>query len=165
MKKLILIFLISASVSAGADQVHKTGVGFILGSPTALTGKHWLDSRSAVDAGLSFGINDYFLIYGDYLFHFPELFGKSNSQFVEDLIPYAGVGGIFAVGTKEQSTRSGYFGKNRGEAGLGARFPVGVEWLPKNTPVGIYLELALGLSILPETSGFAQGGLGARFYF
>lgn len=140
------------------------GVGVILGEPTGFTGKFWLSSDRAVDAGLAFSLSDFVLLYGDYLFHFPGAFGRSNA-FLHQLTPYVGLGAELFVSENTANTNGKYFTANNSSVDFGVRIPLGIEWKIPRSPVGVFVELVPGLGLLPGTFGFFQGGIGARFYF
>jgi hypothetical protein len=142
------------------------GLGVILGDPTGLTGKVWTGSQSAIDFGLAFSFGDYMLIYADYLYHFPGAFGQS-SNFARDLTPYLGIGGLIAFSTdgRYRDDRGVVFRNTNSSVGLGLRIPLGLEWRAPDVPIGVFVELVPGISLVPNTSGFLQGGIGARFYF
>jgi hypothetical protein len=142
------------------------GLGLALGDPTALTAKYWLDGgKDAVDLGLAYWLGRYFLVYSDYDYHFPGAFGARN-EFVSSLSPYIGIGGILIfASTSERNNRGDkYFADNTSAAlALGLRIPIGVEWRPR--PIGVFLEFAPGLTVIPGTFGFLQAAIGVRYYF
>src|ERR1700733_8279861 len=98
MKKLIilLIFLSSSALSA-PPLVDRFGLGFQLGSPTAIVFKYWEDPSHAIDGGVGYWFGTYMDLYADYLWHFPDAFQtkKGRSSFV----PYVGLGGGFHFAT------------------------------------------------------------------
>lgn len=141
------------------------GLGVILGEPTGVTAKYWVDRRTAIDSTFSYSFNDYFLLYADYLYHFPGVFGRS-STFVSQLNPYIGVGLEFFIQTQDTGNKDRtYFRSDQGSTGLGIRIPLGIEWRPGSPPLGVFLELTPGVGVIPATFGFVQGGVGIRFYF
>jgi hypothetical protein len=150
--------------SSSLSGENKIGAGIIIGSPTGLTGKLWLDSRDAIDLGLAFAFNHYFMLYSDYLVHYPGAFGAQN-KFVAQLSPYFGIGGLIVVTSDDRTNDDGFQGKSRGSVGLGARVPLGIEWRPANPSVGVFVEVVPGVSIIPETTAILQAGLGIRYYF
>lgn len=162
----ILLFTFSIISGANARELppQVLGAGIVLGSPSALTAKYWLDSKNALDFGLAFSFNDYALFYSDYLLHSPGVF-KTNNPYLNEFVFYWGLGAVLVVAQKDRITDDGYIGKKSGSFGLGVRAPLGLEWIPRNTPMGIFLEVAPGLSAVPATSSFIQGGLGLRYYF
>ncbi len=167
---LLVIFTLPSAMAAtpntyAAPSAHNFGLGIVIGEPSALTGKAWLSHEAAVDFGLSFSFDDYILLYADYLFHFPDAFGRS-SAFVSQLTPYIGVGGIIAFANDRFRVRDRkYFGTSANSVALGLRIPLGIEWTPARVPLGVFVELVPGLSIVPDTQGFVQGGIGVRYYF
>jgi len=164
MKKIILILLLFSVLKYETASAKDFGLGIILGAPSAVTGKFWLDSTAAVDVGLAFNLSSYFLLYADYLYHFHKAFGGS-SRFVSQLSPYVGVGGVGVITNSSRSDDEGFYGRNSGAFGLGIRIPLGIEWRPSTPRLGVFVELAPGLSAIPRTSGFIQGGVGARYFF
>jgi hypothetical protein len=136
------------------------GLGVMLGDPSGITAKNWLSSARAFDIGLSYSFNDYFAILGDYLWHFPGTFtGRVGNQF----LPYVGLGALVFF-----DTGNGYFDRKHDrneEAALGARIPLGVEFLPKSLPLGVFAEVVPGVGLIPSVFGFVQGELGGRYYF
>jgi hypothetical protein len=157
----------SAPVPAHADR-QGFGLGVILGEPTGFTGKYRYDARSALDFGLAWSFSSFFLIYGDYLYHFPSAFRGAREPFFQQLTPYIGGGGalFFDTASRRVGDRDAkYFTKDGDSFGLGIRFVAGLEWSPPSIPLGVFLELAPGVGIVPSTFGFIQGGIGVRYYF
>lgn len=152
----------SAGDRGGWDDGLPKAAGVMFGEPTGLSGKYWIGSRTAIDAGFAYSFDDYVLILADHLWHFPQLIGRS-SPWAKQILPYAGVGGLLYFST--DSDRAGRLDGRESTAGIGLRLPLGVEWRPERTPIGVFLELAPGMYILPETAGLMQGGLGVRYYF
>jgi hypothetical protein len=152
--------LFATAVSADS-KTGNLGVGFILGEPTGLTAKYWMERSGAVDFGLAFSIQNYFLFYSDYLKHVPL---KSRSSFVSHLNPYIGIGALAAFVTGSRTSSDPFFRKD-GDFGFGVRIPLGVEWTPAEVPLGVFVELVPGIFVFPATSGFLSGGIGARYYF
>ena len=140
------------------------GLGVVLGEPTGLTGKYWLNRTSAVDVGLAYSFNDFFLIYSDYLYHFHGAFGRS-SRFATELTPYVGIGGVLFIESSSTTSNRAYFKPSDGSVGLAMRIPLGMEWRPTGTPFGVFAELVPGLGIIPSTFGLIEAGIGGRFYF
>jgi hypothetical protein len=143
------------------------GLGLQLGDPSGFVMKYHLDSRVAIDAGLSFAFDRWILLYSDWIWHVPGGFGNQN-EFISQLNPYVGAGGLFVVSAKSEAEvrREKYFSDSSStRIALGVRVPIGVEWRASRIPLGIYIEIAPGLTIIPATNGFVQGGIGGRFYF
>lgn len=174
LSNLILANLILANPALGAlktahpgspETSRPFGLGVILGEPAGVTGKYWIDRRSAVDTTLSYSFSDYFLLFADYLYHFPGAFGRS-SQFASQLNPYVGVGAELFLQTQDTGNQGRtYFRSDQGPAGFGIRIPLGIEWRSGSPPLGVFVEIAPGVGVIPATYGFVQGGAGIRFYF
>jgi hypothetical protein len=175
MRKLkILLFLISATVLANSRSSfaasystdhHQAGLGIVLGEPTGLTGKFWM-GKQAVDAGLSYSFNDFFLLYSDYLFHFPEIFRSASEKWAKQFEPYVGIGGILFISTTSDPRDHTYFREpGSSSVGFGIRIPIGLEWMPMPPPIGVFAEIVPGVGVVPSTFGFVQGGIGIRYYF
>lgn len=172
VRVLTFSFALSALLSLAPQAEARTsggpfGLGILLGEPTAITAKYWIANDRAIDAGLSFNLDKWFLIYGDWHAEFPGAFGRRN-QFISDLSPYVGIGGLVVVSNRNEAEtrKEKYFSDtSSSKTALGFRIPLGIEWQPNRVPVGVFLELVPGLTIIPGTTGFVQGGLGAIFYF
>ena len=157
MKKIILLFLLfSTSVFA------KTGLGVIIGDPTALSIKHFI-GKDAIDGGLAFGHHE-IVIYGDYLKHFPGMLGKQN-EFVARLTPYMGVGPLFAFSNGNEDHHHHVINDDDDDFAFGVRIPFGVEYMFTEMPLGVSLEVVPGAVVIPETDALVQGGLALRYYF
>ena len=154
----------SASGSSG-----NLGLGIMLGEPTGLTLKNWLSSTRAFDLGVTYSFGNYFAVLGDYLFHFPGAFSSSaRSDVANDFVPYLGIGAIAFFDTGSNGIeRNGFFRRNDlgSSVGLGVRIPLGLEFLPRSAPIGIFAEIVPGLGVIPSTFGFIEGVVGGRFYF
>lgn len=143
------------------------GLGVVIGDPTALTGKYWMDGARALDGGISFHFDRWLLVYGDWSTHFRGAFGRGNA-FVSALSPYVGLGALVVISNQDEyhTRRERYFDESsNSRMALGMRIPLGLEWKPLNLPIGVFLELVPGLTVAPGMHGFFQGGLGARYFF
>ncbi len=129
-------------------QEKRFGLGIIFGEPTGFSGKAMLSERNAIDAGVawSFRSNGRFHLHADYLWQFPHTI-KAPEQFTL----FAGIGGRLAAG--------------KGDGIFGIRIVGGVAWLPRNSPLEIFLEVAPILDMIPATELSANGGVGVRFFF
>ncbi len=145
---------------------HSLGLGIILGEPSGFTGKVLIQNNHAIDFGVAYSFGDYVLIYADYLFQWPGAFRlKTGEKFFEQLVPYVGVGVEALIATSGPGVSRTYWGSRSASVGAGVRIPLGIEWLPGDPPLGIFLEIAPGIGFIPLTYVFFQGGIGARYYF
>lgn len=164
MKKIILTSLLLFASSTLAQQSGSFGAGLFLGNPSAITIKYWQNQQVAFQGGLTYNFDDYGLFYGDFLMHLPGAL-QGTPAFMSSLTPYWGVGALIAITTDDRSDEDLYLGDESGDIGFGIRIPLGFEWSAPNIPLGVFLELAPGMSFAPESSGMLNGGIGARYYF
>lgn len=144
MKKFIFLSFISLVGTLYASP-KKVGVGVIIGHPSGISLKHWVTRREAVDMVVGWFSPNYFYIHGEYLYHFPQ--PKVDGQ----MVPYVGMGVVFRVKTGRE-----------GELILGARLCGGMELLYR--PIGLFMELAPMVDMIPVGTVHICGGIGLRFY-
>lgn len=124
------------------------GAGGIVGSPTGLSAKYWLNSRDAFDAAVAwhFGHVDQLQLHSDYLYHYtvPNLSTRGR-------LPLYFGGGLRVLAGDDSSA--------------GIRFPLGASFLFPEAPVEVFAEIAPVLEFAPDTEGSLDGGVGVRFYF
>jgi hypothetical protein len=129
----------------------------VAGDPAGVTAKSWLSSERALAFGAAHSASDSFELLTDYLWHFPH--ALSPEAFPRSLlVPYVGAGAVLAFNSIANTSRSS------AANALGVRIPVGLEFLPHRTPIGIFAELAPGVTLAPYTQGFLQADVGIRFY-
>ncbi len=155
------VWLLIASTNlslAAANNSKDFGLGIILGEPTGFTAKYFVTQQHALDLGLAYSFAESFHVYGDWLFHWPEVFASKVPELTH-ITPYAGLGGgVRIIGKSEPKD-----GDARGNLFL--KIPLGLEWTPNNGPLGIFAEIAPGVGIIPKTFLLIHGGAGVRFYF
>lgn len=152
------LFFIHQNSSA---QDRSFGLGVIIGEPTGISAKLWTSDRNAFDFGLGWSRGGYrndryynyytrnsrVHLHMDYLWH---SFSAINS--VERFPIYYGIGGSMNSG-------DGY------DASLAVRGVIGIAWLPRDTPIDIFLELVPMLQLTPFSGFGIDAGFGARYYF
>lgn len=166
LKTTIIILCLFANLTpcfAKEISAHNRGdnshaIGLLIGEPTGFNYRQGLPEYHAFDIGLAFSFDEFLLTYADY--HWVFLNGFKNPQFR----PYAGVGGFFGFNSHTHAGKK-YYGSTEPSVVIGFRAPGGIEWLPDHVPLGVFVELAIGMSIIPSTSGVFQGGIGGRYYF
>jgi hypothetical protein len=160
MKTLLLGLLIAVIMSSLAHAKHDLGVGIIVGEPTGVSVKTWINDRNALDAAVawSFSENDSFQFHADYLFH---NFSLIKMDDVSGTFPvYFGLGGRIKL--KEDNKGKG---RNDDDALVGIRVPFGISYLFADAPVELFVELVPILDIAPDSDFDLNGAIGARFYF
>ncbi len=142
---LTLSFFIAASVAEAQNRHSSTELGIILGEPTGLSLKLWQSNNTAFDAGFawSFGGNGALHIHADYLRH--SWLDINNG----DLALYYGLGGRLLL---------------RDDPRVGARIPVGMQYIIPDTRLSVFFEVAPLLDLVPATSFEVNGGLGIRLF-
>jgi hypothetical protein len=146
LKKIILMLIcLLAAAPVRAQKGGDVGVGVIVGAPTGLTGKLWLDDKRALDAG--FGWYARPTIYGDFLWH------------GWDVLPQPAQGRLpvyLGLGAQIRTYRDAEFGI-RAVAGM-------AYWLPRQ-PVEIFVEVVPVFYLTRYPGVGLDAGLGLRYYF
>lgn len=144
----------SSSRGAQGSSSGSTGLGVMFGEPTGITLKHWLSGDSALQFGVTYSFNNYFALLGDYLWHF-----KFKPQFT----PYVGLGAeIFFDSSNSFAQR--FNRDNPSSVDFAMRIPLGIEFLPRKVPLGIFAEVVPAVGLIPGVFGFVQGDIGIRIY-
>lgn len=149
---LCLITLSAQAKDFGPEQ-KRFGLGIIAGEPTGITAKGYLTPKVAVSGIASWSlVNESFTLISDVSYQFFDLADTSTVS-----VPfYVGAGALLGF---DQG------GKNDGKTLFGVRVPVGVSVQWDNHPFEVFLEVAPGIEMVPDTEFEMTGGVGARFYF
>ena len=145
------MFTVMSAKDAIANKEGSLGLGAYMGGglKNGISAKYWIDTENAVDAVLSFASGDYEYTYfhADYLIH---KYGVATVD--EGEIPlYFGLG-LFTEDADEIATS-------------GVRLPVGINYLLKDAPLDVYMEIAPTV-VTGDIEGFyISGGFGFRYYF
>lgn len=145
MKLLVLLaFFVTTSALA-----QPLGIGAMIGSPTGLSGKYWLNESHAIDGGLglSLGSKARMSLHSDYLFH------KEGALIFKDDHPldlYYGIGGRM---------------KFADDIRLGVRLPVGVVYNFEGRTADMFGEIAPIVDFLGRVGADLHLAVGARYYF
>lgn len=140
-----LFFAFSAPVSAGSFDA-----GAIVGDPTGLSIKGWLNDAYAYDIAASWsnGRRDKRYIHGDYLRHDYTLIHVKNG----DLPVYYGIGAR-VLDEDGRKTKAGI------------RIPLGVDYLLYKLPLSLFVEIVPRLDLTPDTDFELDAALGIRYRF
>lgn len=157
MKKCFFVVLLLFVMSINSNVQNKNfGVGVIIGEPTGLSAKIWTSNLNALAIGLGWYIDGLGKKYDnvsrthihvDYLWHSMHAI-NSSGQFPL----YYGIGGRVNTGPQY-------------EGSLAVRGILGIVWLPHNTPLDIFIEVAPTLTLISSTGFDIDAGIGARFFF
>ena len=157
MKKIIFLSVLFAIIcSANLSNAQSTrgfGLGIIVGEPTGVSFKGWLDNKSAVDGAVawSFVNKGSFHVHVDYLRHV-HIESTPSGEFNF----HYGIGGRLKTKNTDDATSDSRFG---------ARIPLGLDYNFSGEPIEIFLEVAPVLDFSPKTEASFNGALGIRFYF
>jgi hypothetical protein len=157
---LIVICVIAMSVTY-AQAKEGLGLGIIIGEPTGLSLKKWIDDKQAIDAAAawSFSENDSFQFHADYLVHNFSLLKYANIK--KGRLPlYFGIGGRIKFKDENEGK-----GRNDDDTLVGIRVPLGISYLFAGAPVDLFGEIVPVLDIVPDTEFDLNAAIGARFYF
>ena len=152
MKKIFFTALFIAGLLAATNihaQQNQFGLGVMVGAPTGLSGKYWVNDDNAIDFGIAYSFveaNNAFSFHADYLFHAKGWFPK-----LDKLDFYYGYG--LRIRT------------NKDQTSLGARGVAGLALMLKDSPVNIFVELAPVFKFIPSTALNLDASIGARYYF
>lgn len=156
---LVLSILMLAPLSAEAKRGGPFGAGVILGDPSGLSAKLFLDRDSALDFGAGWSLyNERAHFHMDYLYHWPQRWGGG------DWAMFLGVGGALTVWDHHHHHHGHHHDDD--EVGFGVRVPFGVSWFPgRRAPFEVFAEIAPGVRFFPHSGFDLQGGMGVRYYF
>ena len=143
------------------SQDSNFGIGILLGEPTGVSAKFFLDPKTAIDAGLAYSFDSFFMVFGDYLWHLESPFTVDN-DFTRRLKIYVGGGAGLKFSSKNEFER---IRDHDDSVEVFVRVPVGAEWRPIDPPIGVFVELGPGLKLIPGASAMFFGDIGIRFYF
>lgn len=161
---LLCLFIHGSVVAAEGGPRGRFAGGFSLGSIFSINGKLWVSQKNAFDFGLGF-TGGWTMIYVDYLWHIPGLFG-SDTRFGRETQAYFGAGGGLAFWSSREGC--GRFtcatGVQSGTGGIARAF-FGGEWVPARLPLGVYAEAGPTLTVAERAGGVLDILVGARYYF
>lgn len=144
-----MLIFISLSGSVSLAQSNGFGLGVILGEPTGISAKYWTSGTNAFDFGLgySFESKSRLHLHADYLFHNSDVLRSS-----ENISIYYGPGLRLKLREDDDSR-------------LGARWVLGLVWIPRGSKIDVFAEIAPILDLIPATKFSLNGGIGFRFFF
>ncbi|MBN2754645.1 MAG: hypothetical protein JXR81_07240 [Candidatus Goldbacteria bacterium] len=152
MKKLTAVMLSTVFVLFFAIGAHASkkgiGLGIVLGNPTGISVKNFLDKNSAVDFMVNWDFYSAGLgVHAQYLIHKYDVF-----KIKEGRLPF-----YFGIG--------GFAGLWNGGMWAGAQVPVGLAYEFAGDPIDIFLEVRPGILLFPGMHPNVSGGLGIRYWF
>ena len=153
MKRIFLSALLFVLFSGMAQTVFAQakgfGLGIILGEPTGVSIKKWTGEHGAFDGAVawSFTGSGYLHLHADYLRHSFKLIDVNQGQ----LPVYYGLGVKLVMAN---------------DPILGARIPLGINYIFGDAPLDLFAEIVPGLNLINNSDNmfFIEGGLGIRFW-
>ena len=139
----IVLGLLLVLNMAAKSQQSGTGIGIVIGEPTALNAKHWLNPSSAVQGTLGWSSgrsSSEVFIAADILWHENAALSSGGR------LPL-----FYGVGV--------YAGK-----GAGIRATLGMGLYLTEAPMDIFFQVHPAFSLSPSTAFGIQAGLGARWF-
>ena len=148
-KAFVILFLTLIMVSLLKAQEKGIGAGILIGEPTGLSGKYWLDNSRALDFGIGYSFAHTYSalsLHTDIVFPLPQIL---KSKF---LPLYYGMGVRIHINNKDGNT-------------FGARGVLGSDWMFDNQLLDVFIEIAPVFNLLPRTSLHLDLAVGSRYYF
>jgi hypothetical protein len=158
MKSKMAVMVLAGLISTAALAEERFGIGALVGEPTGVSAKYWLDEEHAVDAaaGWSFWDGDGFQLQGDFLWHNFDVFGSVAET---DALPlYFGVGARLKFREDEGRHHDDH------DAVFGLRVPVGVSYQFDNSPFEVFGEIAPLVDLTPDFELNFSIAVGFRYY-
>ncbi|NIR48155.1 hypothetical protein GWO43_06830 [candidate division KSB1 bacterium] len=141
--------------STALSQDRGFGAGIILGEPTGISLKSWLQPTKAFDVAVawSFEGENSFTLHADYLNH---NFGLIRVE--KGRLPF-----YYGIGGRIKFEGDGAEGDD--DPRVGVRVPLGLAYLVENVTLDLFVELAPILDLVPETEFRVHAAIGARYFF
>jgi hypothetical protein len=148
IRKALIVCLFLTIGSAGLAQDSGFGLGLYLGEPTGVGMKGWVSPNGAVAGAVAwtFAGDGQLHIHADYHRHSFKLFNVDKGK----LPVYYGIGAKIVF---------------QDDPILGARIPLGINYIFDDAPLDIFAEIVPGLRLIPGTEFDMAGGVGIRFFF
>lgn len=155
MRKITFLFFFAALIFLTIDvkaqaspEKGQKAIGLMVGDPTGISFKSWTGSKNAFDLGVAWSLSntDAISVHGDYLWH----------AWIDDvekgkLALYYGIGARVLITDNDSN--------------VGARIPLGINYLLEDAPIDFFIEIAPIINVLPDTDADGDGAIGIRFYF
>jgi len=150
MVRSIVFFVLTAVLAFGTAEAQDGGfgLGVILGEPTGISGKLWIEDNKAIDGAVAWSFEKKAAVHmhADLLFHSPHISKAEMSK----LLFYYGIGGRIKFEDKSK---------------VGVRIPLGINYLSSETPIDVFLEIVPILDLAPSTEFSLNAAIGIRYFF
>ncbi len=150
MIRYLVFVLVTVTLAGGTVEAQDSGfgLGIILGEPTGISGKQWIEDDKAIAGAVAWSFEKKSAVH----LHTDLLFHSSNIIKVEmsELLAYYGIG-----------CRIKFEDKGK----VGVRVPLGLNYLPSRVPLDVFFELVPLLDLVPSTEFNFNGAIGVRYFF
>lgn len=158
---LFFILILGINLLCQSPRGKNFGFGIILGEPTGVTVKYWLNSENALVGNLGTSYFGKPRIDVEYLWHFDAF----NSSIVK---MYAGPAGVLGFGEGNsywyEWRNDRFYYRKKGDLGLGIKGLVGINIVPRRTPLEVFLEIGALVGLAPDFGSQGEAAVGIRFY-
>ena len=150
---LFILLLLAAPLYAqrSGDQ----GVGLMIGNPSGLSYKMWLNEDVGLDAAVGVAQGE-FDVHATLLWHNFTWSKNSDQQILKDINSNGDFPFYFGFGPRALFDHKTEFG---------IRFPVGLAFLPHNSVWEFFGEVAPVVRLTPDTGVDGDFAVGLRYYF
>ena len=135
----------------GTPVRRELGFGVYVGDVAGLNFKFWISRRHALDFLLVWQGQERTYFHFDYIKH---IYGKIQKGDISGEVPY-----YYGIGLRGDKIFAG-----GGNTSSGLRFVLGFNYLFKDMPADIFMEIAPTAMLEPQVTGILSVGMGARYY-
>lgn len=157
---LFSMFIIAISAVNVQAKGGNFGFGLSLGEPTAISARYILSKQNSLKFHLGSSYFGALRIGGEYLWHF----NAFNSPLFS---LYAGPGAVIGLGDGDgwfyKKDKDDFYYSDNG-FGLGVKVLAGISFVPRNSPIEVFLEIGPLIGIAPSFGTKFEGALGIHFY-
>lgn len=165
MKKAVLIIILAmfsfGTLSAQSPKNRDLGFGIVIGDPLGLTLKYWMERDFALNAYLGSSYFGAARLGADFLWHFEPFRSKMFNL-------YAGPGITIGLGDEGgviyKKKNDNWYYRDEGSVGIGVRGMFGLNFVPRNTPLEIFVEVGTMIGMIPDFGAGFDSAIGIRFY-
>ena len=151
----MFIFLAMGGMNLHAARRGDQGVGVLLGNPSGLTYKMWVDEKVAIDGAVGVAQSE-FDVHATLLIHNFNWAKNIKDNLIKGITDSGDFPLYFGVGPRvlfDDKTE------------LGVRFPLGLAFMPHQSQWEFFGELAPVLRLTPSTGIDTDYSIGLRYYF
>lgn len=157
----IILNILIPGIYAQGPKGKDFGIGLVLGDPSGLSIKYWTTAENAFHVYIGSSYFGKIRLGADYLWHFDSF----NSSVVK---LYTGLGLVLGFGNGSgiwyKSNKDNFYYWSDNTVGIAARGVLGLNIIPRNSPLEIFLELAPLVGLSPNYGINIDAAVGIRFY-